>query len=73
MKARVPCTYKLDGWALGGVGQWIECRPANLKLTGWIPGQGTCLDCRPGPHLGACGRPTVDVSFPLFLLPYPSP
>ena len=36
--------------ALAGVAQWIECRPANQRVTGSIPIQGTCLGCRLGPH-----------------------
>ena len=39
--------------ALAGVAQWTECWPVNPKVTGLIPGQGTCLGCRLGPHLGA--------------------
>ena len=27
--------------------QWIECWPANQRVTGSIPSQGTCLGCRP--------------------------
>ena len=42
--------------ALAGVAQWIECWPANQKVTSSIPSQGTCLGCRPGPQLGACKR-----------------
>ena len=29
--------------ALAGVAQWIECWPANQKVTSSIPSQGTCL------------------------------
>ena len=35
--------------ALVGVAQWIECRPANQRVAGSIPSQGTCLGCEPGP------------------------
>ena len=28
----------------------IECRPANPKVAGSIPSQGTCLGCSPGPQ-----------------------
>ena len=38
--------------ALAGVAQWIECQPANQKVAGWIPSQGTFLCCGPGPQLG---------------------
>ena len=37
--------------ALAGVALWIEHRPVNQKVIGWIPSQGTCLGCRPGPQL----------------------
>ena len=33
---------------LAGVAQWIECQPANQRVIGLIPRQGTCLGCRPG-------------------------
>ena len=33
-------------WALDGVAQWIECQPANQRVTGSIPSQGTRLGCR---------------------------
>ena len=59
--------------ALAGVAQWIELWPANKKVAGWIPSQGTCLGCGPGPQKGVCERqPHIDVSLPLFLLPFPS-
>ena len=38
--------------ALAGVAQWIECQPANQRVTGSIPSQGSCLGCRPGPSRG---------------------
>ena len=38
--------------ALAGVAQWIERWPANRKVTGLIPGQGTCLGCGPDPQVG---------------------
>ena len=37
--------------ALAGVAQWIEHRPANQRVAGLIPSQGTCLDFVPGPQL----------------------
>ena len=50
---------------------WIECQPVDLRVTGSIPSQGTCLGCRLGPHLGACERqPHTNVSLPLSL-PFP--
>ena len=41
--------------ALAGVAQWTECLPANQRVAGLIPSQGTCMDYRPGPQLG-CAR-----------------
>ena len=41
---------------LAGVAQWIEYRPANQRVAGSIPSQGTCLGCRPGPQYGAHQR-----------------
>ena len=60
-------------FALAGVAQWIEHGPANQRVASSIPSQGTCLGCRPGPQWGARERqPHMDVSLPLFLLPFPS-
>ena len=59
--------------ALAGVAQWIECQPANQRVMGSIPSQGTCLGCGPGLQLGACKmQPHTDVSLLLFLPPFPS-
>ena len=63
--------YESELWALTGVTQWIECEPANQRITSSNPSQGTCLGCRPGPQQGACKRqPHIDVSLPLS---FPSP
>ena len=59
-------------YALAGVAQWTERWPMKQEVTGLIPSQGTCLGCGPGPQLGACKRQPIDVSLPLFLLPFPS-
>ena len=60
-------------FALAGIAQWIECQPANQRVTSLIPSQGTCLGCRPGPQLGAHEeKPHIDVSLPVFLPPLPS-
>ena len=57
---------------LAGVAQWIEHWPESQKVAGWIPSQGTYLGGRPGPQRGARERqPHIEVSFPLFLLPFP--
>ena len=42
--------FKRKSTALAGVAQWTECRPANQRVTGSIPSQGTCLGCGPGPQ-----------------------
>ena len=33
-----------------GVVQWIKCQPANQRVMGSIPSQGTVLGCGPGPQ-----------------------
>ena len=59
--------------ALAGVAQWIECGPANQRVAGSIPSQGTCLGRGPGAQEGAREKqPHIDVSLPLFLLHFPS-
>ena len=56
----------LKDLALAGVAQWIECWPVNHRVTGLIPGQGTCLGCGPGPQWGVHKRqPHIDVSLAL--------
>ena len=47
--------------ALAGVAQWIEHGPANQKVAGLIPSQGTCLGWGPDPWLGACERQPIHV------------
>ena len=62
--------YKNDALVLTGVAQWIECWPANQRVTGSIPSQGTCLGCRPDPQLGVYKRQAhIAVSLPLFTFP----
>ena len=57
--------------ALDGVAQWIQHWPVKQRVTGLNPTQGTCLGCRPGAQLGAHKKqPHIDVSLPLFLLPF---
>ena len=54
--------------AMGGIAQWIECQPANQRVAGLIPNQGTCLGCRPGTQQGVCDRqPHIDVPLSLSL------
>ena len=61
---------QLKQMALAGAAQWIECQPANQRVTGSIPSQGTCLGFGPGLQLGACER-QPHLMFPLFLPPSP--
>ena len=42
--------YKIILRALAAVAQWIECQPANQRVAGSFPTQGTHLGCRPGPQ-----------------------
>ena len=59
-------------YALAGAAQWIEHQPANKRVAGLIPSQGTCLGCGPGPQYGVHEKqPYIDVSFPLSLPPLP--
>ena len=58
----IAALFKIAKIALAGVAQWDGHHPANQKVTGSIPSQGTCLGCRPGPQLGACERQLIDVS-----------
>ena len=43
-----PTKSRNEMLALAGVAQWIERQPANHRVTGLIPSQGTSLGCRPG-------------------------
>ena len=53
---------KISVYCLAGVAQWIEWLPANQKVTGLIPGQGTRLGCGPGPQLGVRTRQRIDLT-----------
>ena len=44
------CNKKETLLALAGVAQWIECWPANQRVAGSMPSQGTCMRCGPGPQ-----------------------
>ena len=60
-------------FALAGIAQWIDRGPANQRVAGLIPSQGTCLGCGPVPSSGARERqPHIDVPIPLFRPPFPS-
>ena len=63
---------KKETIALTGVAQWIEHGSMNQRIAGSIPSQGTSLDCRFGPLLGAHKRQPIDVPLPPFLSPFPS-
>ena len=57
------------GWYSSVDSAWA----VNQRAAGSIPSQGTCLGCSPGPQWGPRERqPHTDVSFPLFLHPFPS-
>ena len=45
-------SYDLKMHMLAGMTQWIECQPANQRVAGSVPSQGTCLGFRPGPWWG---------------------
>ena len=47
-----PSLFKNCGSALAGVAQWLECWPANEKVSCLIPGQSTRLGCKPGAWMG---------------------
>ena len=54
---------KLPRPTLAGVAQWVECWPANQRVTSLILSQDTRLGCRPGPQLGVLERePHIDIS-----------
>ena len=54
LTSRRPCRQnkekKKKKEALAGVAQWSEHQPANQKVIGSIPSQGTCLGYGPGPQ-----------------------
>ena len=46
--------------ALAHVAQLVGHWPENQKAADWIPRQGTCLGCGPGPtQLGVCKRQLI--------------
>ena len=54
--------------SLAGVAQWIGCRPANQRVTGLIPSQGTYLGCKPDSPVGGMQEATTHWCFS-----FPSP
>ena len=56
--------------ALAGVARWTECWPVSQRVSGSVPGQGTCLGCGLDPQWG-CVRGNHTVMFlSLFLPPF---
>ena len=60
---------KIVQGALASVAQLVGHPPTKRKVTGLIPGQGTCLHGAPGPHLGLVQEAT-DGCFSPSLSPY---
>ena len=58
-------SLKITYSVLAGAVQWIECGPANQKVTSLSTDQGTCLGYGPDPHLGMCERQPIGVSLSL--------
>ena len=57
--------------ALAGVAQWIEYQPINQRVTGSIPSLGRMPGLQVRSPVGTLERqPHIDVSLPLFLLPF---
>ena len=67
-------THEIENYflALAGVVQWIEHQPANKRVMGSIPSQGTSLGCRLGPQWGH-GRDNHTLMFLSFSFSLPSP
>ena len=69
---------KKKSHALTGLAQWIECRPANQKVTGLMPNQGTFLGCGARSPVGGVPEATdgciscTSIFLSLFLPPFPS-
>ena len=55
-------SFKSYCHALTGVAQWAGRCPTSRKVVSSVPVEDTCLDCGPGPQLGACGRRPINVS-----------
>ena len=64
-----------ESHSLNGVAQWVGSHPANQKVTSWIPGEGTCLGCWPGPQLGVqeATDPCFSCTWMFLLLPFSLP
>ena len=45
---RIEDQYTKLNCTLAGVAQWTECQTMKQRVAVSIPGQGTCLGCRPG-------------------------
>ena len=64
-------TLKYPNFTLTGVAQWVGHRLEKGKVTGSVPGWGTCLGCGPGPQMGTWERQSTDVSLCFSLSPSP--
>ena len=69
----LPGFEKVLKLALAGVAQWTECRPANQRVAGLIPSQGTCLGFKPGPQWGGHVRGSHTLMFLSLSFSLPSP
>ena len=66
---------KIDDFSLAGVAQWVECQPANQRVTSSIPSQGTCIGVWAKSPVGCaweatthwCFSPSLSPSLPLSL------
>ena len=66
-------TLRVVKWALTDVAQLVGCHPVKWKVTGLIPGQGTCLGCRFGPPSGRVQEATNQSTFLSLSFSLPSP
>ena len=64
------CKIALDG-AQGLNEMGVIPKTKNKSINQFVPSQGTCLGCGPGPQLGAFRKQPIDVS--LLLSPSLSP
>ena len=62
--------FKIPTQALAGEAQWFECQPANVKVAGLIPSQGTCLGYDQVSSWVGCERQPMFLSLS-FSLPSP--
>ena len=70
-KEDIPILLKCFLGALTSVAQWVGHRLAKRKIARWIPGQGHLPGLLARSPAGMYRRHLIDVSLPLFLLPFP--